>query len=92
MISPPCVAIRSLTFAVSMLVPPPTATNPSKFPSAAKSAASWNESAVGSTRARSQSSTSIPSREAMAAKARAVAAPSTVTWGSKASARPSDRP
>src|SRR5829696_3315210 len=47
MISPPCVAMRAETFAVSMLVPPPTATNPSKSPSTAKSAAAWKESSFG---------------------------------------------
>src|SRR5919202_5461374 len=61
MISPPCVEMRSLTFAVSMLVPPPTATNPSNSPSTAKSAASCSELSVGSTRALSQTSTSTPS-------------------------------
>src|SRR5215204_2595380 len=61
MISPPCVAIRSETLAVSMLDPPPTATNPSNSPSTAKSAAAWNESSVGSTRERSHTSTSMPS-------------------------------
>src|SRR5215204_7771092 len=61
MISPPCVAMRAETFAVSMLVPPPTATNPSKSPSTAKSAAAWKESSVGSTRERSHTSTSMPS-------------------------------
>src|SRR5215203_5551429 len=61
MISPPCVAMRSETLAVSMLDPPPTATNPSNSPSTAKSAAAWNESSVGSTRERSQTSTSMPS-------------------------------
>src|SRR5215203_4413641 len=61
MISPPCVEMRSETFAVSMLVPPPTATNPSNPPSTAKSAAACSESSVGSTRALSQTSTSMPS-------------------------------
>src|SRR5215217_5847385 len=61
MISPPCVAMRSETLAVSMLVPPPTAANPSKSPSTAKSAAAWKESSVGSTRERSHTSTSMPS-------------------------------
>jgi hypothetical protein len=48
-----CVVIRSATLAVSMLDPPPTDTNPSTPASFAKSAASWKESSVGSTRARS---------------------------------------
>src|SRR5829696_2320923 len=61
MISPPCVAMRAETFAVSMLDPPPTATNPSNSPSTAKSAAAWKESSVGSTRERSHTSTSMPS-------------------------------
>src|SRR5829696_3992218 len=61
MISPPCVAMRSETLAVSMLDPPPTATNPSKSPSTAKSAAAWNELSVGSTRERSHTSISTPS-------------------------------
>src|SRR5215218_10850066 len=61
MISPPCVAMRSETLAVSILEPPPTATNPSKSPSTAKSAAAWKESSVGSTRERSHTSTSMPS-------------------------------
>ena len=62
MISPPWVAIRSDTFAVSMLEPPPMPTKPSKPPSTAKAAASPNDSSVGSTRARSQTSVSIPRR------------------------------
>src|SRR5919107_2353674 len=61
MISPPWVAMRLETFAVSMLDPPPTATKPSKPPSTAKSAAAWKESCVGSTRERSHTSTSTPS-------------------------------
>ena len=43
--------IRFAHFAVSMLEPPPTDTKPSTFASSAKSAASWKESTVGSTRA-----------------------------------------
>src|SRR5215210_4784277 len=53
--------MRSETLAVSMLDPPPTATNPSKSPSTAKFAAAWKESPVGSTRERSHTSTSMPS-------------------------------
>ena len=60
MISPPWVAIRSDTFAVSMLEPPPIPTKPSKPPSTANAAASPNDSSVGSTRARSHTSTEIP--------------------------------
>ena len=45
--------IRFATLAVSMLEPPPTETKPSTSASSAKSAASWKESSVGSTRARS---------------------------------------
>ena len=60
MTSPPWVAIRSETLAVSMLDPPPIPTKPSKPPSAANAAASANEAAVGSTRARSHTSVSIP--------------------------------
>ena len=60
MTAPPCVAIRSETLAVSMLDPPPIPTKPSKPPSAANAAASSNEAAVGSTRAESHSSVSIP--------------------------------
>jgi hypothetical protein len=48
-----CVVMRLATLAVSMLEPPPTETNASTRASRAKSAASWNESSVGSTRARS---------------------------------------
>ena len=47
------VTIRFAALAVSMLDPPPTETKPSTPASSAKSAASWNESIVGSTRARS---------------------------------------
>ena len=60
MSSPPWVAIRSETLAVSMLDPPPIPTKPSKPPSTAKAAASANEESVGSTRARSHTSVSIP--------------------------------
>jgi hypothetical protein len=45
------VVMRFDTFAVSMLDPPPTDTNPSTFASSAKSHASWKDSTVGSTRA-----------------------------------------
>ena len=44
-----------------MLEPPPTDTKPSTPASRAKSAASWSESSVGSTRTRSHVTTSIPS-------------------------------
>src|SRR4051794_5461442 len=54
------VATRSATLAVSRLDPPPTPTNPSNPPSTAKSAASCNDSALGSTRARSNTTASMP--------------------------------
>ena len=47
------VVMRLATLAVSIDVPPPTETNPSTLASRAKSAASWKDSMVGSTRARS---------------------------------------
>src|SRR5215211_7487608 len=96
MISPPCVEMRSLTFAVSMLVPPPTATNPSNSPPEAKSAASCNESPVGSTRALSQTSTSIPS-PSISSRTRGVI-PAATTPGSETSitlptpSRPTSQP
>ena len=46
---PACVVMRSATFAVSMLEPPPTETKPSTPASRAASAASWKDSSVGST-------------------------------------------
>ena len=52
--------MRSATFAVSMLDPPPTPTNPSKSPANANSAASRNDASVGSTRTRSQIATETP--------------------------------
>ena len=60
MIAAGWVATRSATLAVSRLDPPPTPTKPSKSPSTAKSAASCSDSAVGSTRARSKTTASMP--------------------------------
>src|SRR6476469_3089714 len=56
-----CEVMRSATLAVSIAEPPPTETKPSTRASSAKSAASWSDSSVGSTRARSYTTTSMPS-------------------------------
>ena len=61
MISAGWVETKSATFAVSMLDPPPTPTNPSNSPSTAKSAAACSDSAVGSTWTSSNRIVSIPS-------------------------------
>ena len=49
-----------------MLEPPPTETKPSTPASCAKSAAAWSDSSVGSTRARSNTTTSIPAASIVA--------------------------
>ena len=59
--SPPCVAIRLATFAVSIVEPPPMERKPSKPPSRAAAAARAKDSSVGSTRIASKTSCSMPS-------------------------------
>ena len=60
MTSPPWVEIRLAAFAVSIVEPPPTETNPSKPPDRATSAASANDASVGSMRIWSNTSNAIP--------------------------------
>src|SRR4051794_1779191 len=80
--------IRSATFAVSMLEPPPTETKPSTPAPRAKSAAACKESSVGSTRAPSYWTTSIP---ASASTVRTRAACSATPGSETSSARVTPR-